>query len=191
LFRHRLDEEIELRLLEDRDAEELFEVCRRNLERLYWFRENYSLADTRAFVRRDLTENFARDNGFRAGVFVRGRLVGSVRFNDIDWESRATALGYWVDAGFEGRGLITRACRVMLDHAFGELKLHRVEIRCHAENARSRALAERLGFRFEVLLRRAERVRTRLLDLAVYGLLEDEWRAAPTAQHTNAKEPQP
>lgn len=185
MFKHRLDEETELRLLEDRDAEELFEVCRRNLERLYWFRENYSLADARAFVRRDLAENFARDNGFRAGVFVRGRLVGSVRYNDIDWEARATALGYWIDAGYEGRGLITRVCRVMLDHAFEELKLHRVEIRCHAENARSRALAERLGFRFEALLRRAERVRARLLDLAVYGLLEDEWRAA----HTDGKEP--
>lgn len=178
MFTHRLDEETELRLLGDRDAEELFAVSRRNLGRLYWFRANYSLEDARRFVRRDMAENFARDNGFRAGVFVRGRLVGSVRYNDIDWDTRATALGYWVDADYEGRGLIKRACRVMLAHAFGELKLHRVEIRCHAENERSRALAERLGFRFEVMLREAERVRERLLDLAVYGLLEDEWRAA-------------
>ena len=189
MFRHRLDEETELRLLEDRDAEELFAVCRRNLDRLYWFRENYSLAEARAFVRRDLAENFARDNGFRAGVFVRGKLVGSVRYNDIDWESRATALGYWVDSEFEGRGLVTRVCRVMLAHAFDELKLHRVEIRCHAENARSRALAERLGFRLEALLRRAERVRERLLDLAVYGLLAEEWRAARAATNETEEEP--
>lgn len=189
MFRHRLDTETELRLLEDRDAEELFALSRRNIDRLYWFRENYSLADARAFVRRDLAENFARGNGFRAGVFFRGRLVGSVRYNDIDWESRATALGYWVDAEFEGRGLITRVCRVMLAHAFEGLGLHRVEIRCHVENARSRALAERLGFRFEALLRRAERVRTRLVDLAVYGLLEDEWRAAHAGADTDGKEP--
>lgn len=188
MFRHRLDEETEMRLLDERDAEELFAVCRRNLDRLYWFRENYSLADARAFVRRDLSENFAADNGFRAGVFVGGKLIGSVRYNDIDWKSRSTALGYWVDAEFEGRGLVTKVCRVMLAHAFEELKLHRVEIRCHAENARSRALAERLGFTFEALLRRAERVHKRLLDLAVYGLLADEWRAAQTTTNTVGKE---
>lgn len=181
MFTHRLDEETVLRLLEDRDAEELFAVLSRNLARLYWFRTNYSLEDARKFVRLDLAETFARGNGFRAGIFVRGALVGSVRYNDLDWATRATALGYWVDAGYEGRGLIKRACRVMLAHAFGELKLHRVEIRCHAENERSRALAERLGFRFEALLRKAERVRERMLDLAVYGLLEDEWRAAREA----------
>lgn len=186
MFTHRLDEETLLRLLEDRDAEELFAVLSRNLERLYWFRTNYALEDARRFVRRDLAENFARDNGFRAGIFVRGRLVGSVRYNDIDWASRVTALGYWIDSDYEGRGLIKRACRVMIAHAFEGLGLHRVEIRCHAENERSRALAERLGFRFEVLLRKAERVRERMLDLAVYGLLEDEWRAARAAEKEEA-----
>jgi ribosomal-protein-serine acetyltransferase len=181
LFTHRLDEETVLRLLEDRDAEELFAVLSRNLGRLYWFRTNYSLEDARRFLRRDLTDNFARGNGFRAGIFVRGKLVGSVRYNDIDWDSRATALGYWVDAEYEGRGLVKRACRVLIAHAFEGLKLHRVEIRCHAENERSRALAERLGFRLEALLRKAERVRERMIDLAVYALLEDEWRAAREA----------
>lgn len=188
MFTHRLDAETELRLIEDRDAEEMFALCRRNLDRLYWLRPNYSLEDARRFVRRDLAENFARDNGFRAGLFVRGRLVGSVRYNDVDWDSRSTALGYWVDAGFEGRGLISRACRVMLAHAFGVMGLHRVEIRCHAENARSRALAERLGFRFEAMLRGAERVHERLVDLAVYGLLEDEWRAARAAASEEKEE---
>src|SRR5918997_1038909 len=176
MFTHRIDEEAELRLLLERDAEEYYAMCDRNRERFYWMKEGYSLADARAFIRRDLSENFAANNGFQAGIFVGGRLAGVIRYNDIHWKTRATSLGYRLDSAFEGRGLVLKTCRVFLDYAFDVLKLNRVEIRCHTENRRSCAVAERLGFRREGVLRQAERVRERLADLAVYGLLVDEWR---------------
>jgi ribosomal-protein-serine acetyltransferase len=66
---------------------------------------------------------------------------------------------------------MTRAVKALIDHAFGELGLHRVEIRAAAENRRSRAIPERLGFEQEGILREAERVGERYQDLVVYGLL--------------------
>jgi ribosomal-protein-serine acetyltransferase len=70
---------------------------------------------------------------------------------------------------------VTKACRVLLDYAFNDLKLNRVDIYCAAENAKSRAVAERLGFTHEGTLREAQWVRERFVDLAVYGILASEW----------------
>ena len=88
-------------------------------------------------------------------------------------------LGYWLARDAQGRGLITRGVAAMLDHAFGPWRLHRVEIRAAPDNARSRAVPERLGFTLEGRLRDAERHPGGFRDLVVYALLAPDWRRAP------------
>jgi ribosomal-protein-serine acetyltransferase len=86
-------------------------------------------------------------------------------------------IGYWIRADHEGRGHITRACRALIDIGFGELGLHRIVIRGGTDNARSRAVPERLGFTYEGIAREEGRGSGGFYDLAVYGLLDREWRA--------------
>jgi len=71
---------------------------------------------------------------------------------------------------------MTEAVAAMVDHAFAEWGLNRVEIRLDVENARSRALAERLGFTREGVLRQAMWVARDFHDDAVYSMLAGEWR---------------
>lgn len=103
------------------------------------------------------------------------RLVGSVSLK-VDTAMRAGEIGYWIDAAFQGRGLVTRAVTAVLDQAFGPIGLGRVELRTSIENARSRSVARRFGFTEEGVLREAvvfpngERD-----DDIVYGLLAREW----------------
>jgi ribosomal-protein-serine acetyltransferase len=96
----------------------------------------------------------------------------------IDRVARNAIIGYWLAEEYEGRGLITRAVRALIDHAFGEWQLHRVEIRAAAENVRSRAVPERLGFTQEGVLREAELVGGEYQDLVVYGLVATDGATA-------------
>jgi ribosomal-protein-serine acetyltransferase len=103
------------------------------------------------------------------------RLVGAVGLG-VDPVMRTGEIGYWIDAGFEGRGLVTRAVAVVLDQAFGPIGLDRVELRTGTDNARSRGVARRLGFTEEGLLREAVVLSDgRRDDDVVYGLLAREW----------------
>ncbi|MFI2651867.1 GNAT family N-acetyltransferase [Micromonospora fulviviridis] len=106
------------------------------------------------------------------------RLVGWVQLV-IDGPARSGEVGYWLDAGHVGRGLVTRAVTAVLDHAFGPLGLERVGLPTTVDNTRSRSVAERLGFTQEAVLREAAAFPDERRDLVVYGLLAGEWRARP------------
>ncbi|GAA3380900.1 GNAT family protein [Streptomyces sannanensis] len=103
------------------------------------------------------------------------RLVGTVSLR-IDMAMRTGEIGYWIDAAFEGRGLVTRAVTAVLDQAFGHIGLDRVELRTGTDNVRSRSVARRLGFTEEGLLREAVAFPNGPRDDdVVYGLLAREW----------------
>ncbi|WP_252393492.1 GNAT family protein [Hydrogenibacillus sp. N12] len=114
----------------------------------------------------------------------RGTLVGVIGYHRIDWENKKTSLGYWLDPTVQGRGIMTRAARTMVDHAFFHLGLNRLEIRAATENTRSRRVAERLGFTLEGIIREAEWLGDRFVDHAVYGLLAREWKAYAEKERT-------
>ncbi len=172
-----LGEGVELRLLEPSDAEEMFALVERDRRRLRewmpWVDGTTSPKDSRAFV------EHARDteqlDGL--GVFVDGAYAGGIGLR-VDAMNRCAEIGYWIGSPWEGRGLVTRACRALIGHAFGDLGMHRVEIRAAQDNLRSRAVPERLGFTQEAALRESGRADARgYVDLVVYGLLDREWTA--------------
>jgi ribosomal-protein-serine acetyltransferase len=104
------------------------------------------------------------------------QLVGTAGLR-INRYTQAGDAWYWIDAAFEGRGLVSRAMTILLDQAFGPLGLARVTVHTEAANQRSRAVAARLGFTEEGLHRQAIAIRGQRRDEVVYGLLADEWRA--------------
>jgi ribosomal-protein-serine acetyltransferase len=178
MFSRELGSGIALRLLGERDAGEVFALVDRNREHLRrwmpWVGEGYSVADAAGWLRRGL-EQLARNDGFQAGITLEGALVGVIGFHAIDWPNRKTSLGYWLSADAQGRGVMTTACRAMVDHALVELGLNRAEIRCGTGNARSRRIPERLGFTLEGVARETEWLYDHFVDLAVYSMLARDW----------------
>jgi ribosomal-protein-serine acetyltransferase len=94
----------------------------------------------------------------------------------LDWDNRSTEIGYWLGASFQSKGLVTKSCRALIDYAFNELNLNRIEIRCGVENKKSRKIPEKLGFREEGIIRQAEWLHNHFIDLVIYGMLADEWQ---------------
>jgi ribosomal-protein-serine acetyltransferase len=166
-----------VRPLEAEDAPELYVVVEANRDHLArWmpWAAGQDLAGTERFIA-EAEKQLARDDGFQAKVAPGEEIVGVAGFHAIDWVNRNTSLGYWLAADAQGKGTMSEVVRALLSHAFYEWELHRVEIHCAPENARSRAIPERLGFHEEARLRETELVGGSYLDSVVYGLLEGEW----------------
>jgi ribosomal-protein-serine acetyltransferase len=118
---------------------------------------------------------YAENGRFEACIFDKGKAIGTIGFHNYEPGHRCAHIGYWIDRHYEGRGVITKACRVLIGHLFDNLNLNRIQINCNIENARSRAVPERLGFKLEGIQRQAELVQGRFGDWAVYSLLREEW----------------
>ena len=167
----------DLRRLEESDADELYRLIEANREYLaQWlpWAEALTLEGSIEFIR-TVRRQEASNDGFQAALVSEGSIVGMVGFHGVNWPHGSTTIGYWLDEGHQGHGLMTRAVRALVDHAFGVWDLHRVEIQAAVDNHRSRAIPERLGFREEGVRREAERIGDRWHDLAVYALLAPEW----------------
>jgi ribosomal-protein-serine acetyltransferase len=170
-----------LRPLEAGDAAELYALVRANPDLEEWmpWAAEQDLAATERFIA--AAEEQRRDEkGFQAALEPEEEIVGVVGLHEIDWVNRNTSIGYWLAKSARGRGLMTTAVRALLDYAFHDLELHRVEIHCAPENRPSRAIPERLGFREEAHLRETELVGGRYLDSVVYGILAQEWGSGTT-----------
>ncbi len=179
MFSYRIDENLELRLLEERHAAELFALIEQNRaylrEWMPWLDNNITIADTQEFIKARL-ERFAENNGLQVSIVYRNQLAGQIGFHSIDWLNKKTEIGYWLGAAFQGKGLMTKACHALVSYAFDELELNRVEIRCATENKRSRAIPERLRFTQEGTAREAEWLYDHYVDLIVYAVLARQWR---------------
>jgi len=106
-----------------------------------------------------------------------GLLAGIINLNEIVRGAFQNAyMGYYGFATSQGRGLMTEAIGLVLDHAFGPVALHRVEANIQPENARSIALVRRLGFRREGLSRGYLLIGGEWRDHERWAILSDEWK---------------
>lgn len=176
-IRIELGEGAEIRTFGLDDAARIFELVDVNRARLArWF--PWVDGSTSSESQRMWLEGLMRDDRTHDGngIWVGGELAGSVGlFFPTEWIGE---IGYWLDEAYEGRGLATRAARELVRLGFTEPGIHRIQIHAAVENARSRAVAERLGMREEGVLRGSGRVGGgRFVDLVVYGMVRDEWLA--------------
>jgi ribosomal-protein-serine acetyltransferase len=171
-----------LRPLQEEDAEELFAVTERNrahlLRWLPWVEGTRTPNDSSLFIRH-ANEEQASLRAVHCAITLRGEIIGVLAFNAIDHFHHTSTVGYWLSQAHTGNGYMTGAVRALIRFGFDYLNLNRIEIRMAPENHSSRAVCLRLRFRREGILREAEWLGDRFVDLEVYSLLKSDWRDVP------------
>jgi ribosomal-protein-serine acetyltransferase len=176
----RIDDDIVLKILKPEDADSLFSLVDSNrfyLRRwLPWVDTNATLENSKHFIQSTI-EQHELNLGFQCGIWFHDTFAGIIGFQRIDSMNRNVEIGYWLGEKFQGHGIMTKACRTLVDYAFYEYQLHRVQIRCATGNTKSNAIIERLGFIKEGKTRQAEFLYDLYVDLYIYGMTADEWKA--------------
>ena len=144
------------------------------------------LDSARALLQR-YAEKQASDTGRLYGIWLDGTLVGGVLFRIFDAESGNCEAGCWLEPAAAGRGLVTRGMRVLLDWAFEERGMHRVEWHVAPGNQPSINVARRLGMTREGVLRENYPHRGVRTSTEIWAVLAPEWakERAAGGQHAH------
>jgi RimJ/RimL family protein N-acetyltransferase len=170
------DGEIRLRVMSEADISALTAACRDpEIPRWTQVPDDYEESHAREWLE---MQGRRRDAGSELHLVIvdarDDRLLGSIGFTGIDWDDLRGSIGYWVAAEARGRGVATRAVRLLSGWGFEELGFGRVEIKTEPGNTISQRVAKRAGFSREGLLRSHALIKGRRRDMIVFSLLADD-----------------
>lgn len=117
--------------------------------------------------------------GMRWGITEKDHqeLIGTCGFHNWAQRDFRTDIGYDLLPAYWGQGLMREALSKVIQYAFDDTALHRLQAMVHPENVRSQALLERLGFTREGMLREWRFYRGQFWDEVCYSLLDEEWHS--------------
>ena len=107
-------------------------------------------------------------------IVVDGEAAGGIGITPMRYEHRRTAaIGYWLSESYWGRGITTRALRVMTDLAFATFDLARLEAFVFEWNLASCRVLEKAGYTREAVLKKRVTKEGRTVDCFLYALIRD------------------
>ena len=201
MFNLKIDEEIHVRNIHPDDSNALFGLIERNRARLRPWIHPSSLPETAKAKRlftincllsyygnpfgsselaqyfHELESYFSPSNRpLDLGIWFRDELAGTIFMAGVSGSPTALEFGYWITEEHEGKGIITRCISALMDYAIDEMGIQRFMIGCAANNQRSRAVPERLGYRLHVTQPNGEVVGEYVYDRTIYGIRSTAWR---------------
>lgn len=168
-----LRDSITLKLITPEAAPDIYELTRKNFDRLRewapWAQDEPTFEWAREYVNGRVA-SYYQGNSLPCIIYDGHTPVGFIELR-IDSDRGIGDIGYWLDEDAEGKGIITRACEALIAHGRTSLDLKRFELRIATSNAKSSAVAKRLGFELEGVLKKTTPVKNTRLDTHLYAHL--------------------
>lgn len=168
----------EFTLLQEGDSYSFFNLIDKNKERLQdFFAGTVSKTETLEATQKYCKEVMTRIENrsyfpYLIKEKVSQKLIGFIDIKNIDWEVPKAELGAFIDADFEGNGIITHHLKQLIDTIVQEHSFKKLLCRIAKENKRSIQVALHCGFEYEGTVKRDYRTADgRLVDLNYYGKL--------------------
>jgi RimJ/RimL family protein N-acetyltransferase len=169
---------VRLRHLEEADTDSLFDIFSDREAMRFWSTPPFTTRVEAVRLLAEIHDFWRQKTLFQWGIALRedDTIIGTTTLFRFDWQSRRAEIGYILNRRFWGNGFAREALTALIEFAFGELNLHRIEADIDPRNAASQKTVERLGFRREGHLRERWIVGGEFQDTLFYGLLESDWR---------------
>lgn len=179
-FQYRVDKDITLEAQTPFHARELFDVVNESRdfigEHLAWVKKIQNLVDIKYYMKRDLM-GMAQERRWAWLIRYKGRAVGRIGIYVTMPALQECELYYFLGKKYTGKGIITRAAKVIVDYAVNVLRLKHILIGFSTLNLKSGAVAERLGFQYEYTMQDAEVHQREWRSLHFWGILADNWQS--------------
>ncbi|PLX05908.1 MAG: N-acetyltransferase [Marinilabiliales bacterium] len=171
-----IDKNIVIRKLIESDTKDIFNTIDSQREYLgEWLpfvEDTKEISYTQDFVD-SVIESMDRTQDYIFTIRYDSKFAGIIGFKGTDSQNKKTEIGYWLAQEFQGKGLVSRAVKILTEFAFGPMNMNRVQIKVAVKNYKSKNIPERLGYKLEGIERNGELLTGGIFtDLYVYSKLK-------------------
>lgn len=167
-----------LETLDERHSSEFYALAHANRDRIRpwmsWLGADFSLEAAKELIRHsNLCKRLGE--GYWLGIRCDNALVGCAIYTALSQMERSAEISYWISTPYEGKKLILRSCRTLIENAFFTRNLETIHIRCAVDNKRSQTIPCALGFTESALQKKADLLDGEWKDIIVYTLDRAGW----------------
>ena len=137
IFGYQIDKDIKLKILEEREAGQLFKLvdsnCKYLAEFLPFVEHTKRVEDSQHFIHSAL-QQFIDGNGFHCGIWSDKKLIGVIGLHYLDLVNKRTSIGYYLAEDFQKKGIMTRCTKALIQYVYEEYDINRIEIQMSIKN---------------------------------------------------------
>ena len=178
MFQLIVDNDIILKELNPANAGLIFNVINSNREFLRkwlsWVDTTNAVEDTIFYV-----QSVANPDIYKSRIvfeiWYKEIFTGLIDFHGSDQINKKVEIGYWLAENFQGKGIVTKACKACIDYAFNNFDIEKINIKCAIGNIKSQKIPQRLKFKLEQYEKNFQDSTGEELVIVVFSMLKEEW----------------